>query len=329
MTYATILFMPDQDPIDDLQTVSDQALAWLARLQKGDVSKTERQRFQDWRTSDPGHQQAYEQAEQFWRLLESPAKAVQARLQNQPSNNPARTVYRTSFALAACLVLVLIGLSSMLPNLIQNWQSDYVTAAEERRVIGLADGSQLTLNTNSAVAIEFSEQQRRVKLLRGEVYFEVAANKARPFVVVADKVSARVVGTAFSVAALDGNNNKEVAVSEGVVAVTADGQTRQLTANQHVRWHDGRLESAQTVDSENRMAWRHGQVVFSQQPLVEVIQVVNRYRKWPILIANRGLARRNISGVFKTDDPNAVVSALTHTLPAKAFSLPGGVVVIY
>lgn len=328
MTYATILFMPDRDPIDDLHSVSDQALAWLARLQQGGISKAERQRFQDWCASDPSHQQAYDQAEQFWRLLENPAKNVHARLQDQLSGKPARTAYWPSFAQAACFVLVFAVLSAMLPNLIQDWQSDYTTAAGERRLISLEDGSRLTLNTGSAVAVEFTAAQRTVKLLRGEAYFEVAANKARPFVVVAGAVAARAVGTAFSVAALDGDQ-EEVAVSEGVVAVTAGVEIRNLSANQHVHWRDGGLESVQTVDTENHLAWRRGQVVFSRQPLAAVIQEINRYRKWPIIIANRSLANRVISGVFKTDDPKAVISALTHTLSAQAIGLPGGVVVIY
>jgi transmembrane sensor len=328
MTYTTILFMPDRNPIDDLQSVSDQALAWLARLQKGDVSKADRQRFKDWCASDPRHKAAYNQAEQFWQLLDKPSKNVHARLQDQPAGKPTRISYWPRFAQAACFVMVLAGLTAMLPNLIQDWQSDYTTAAGERRLISLEDGSRLTLNTGSAVALEFTNDQRTVKLLRGEAYFEVAANKSRPFVVVADKVSARAVGTAFSVAALDGNK-EEVAVSEGVVAVTSGTQSQQLAANQHVRWHDGGLETAQTVDTENRLAWRHGQVVFSRQPLAEVIQEVNRYRKWPILIANRALAKRVVSGVFKTDDQKAVISALTHTLSAQAVGLPSGVVVIY
>ncbi len=329
MTYVTLLFMPDHDPIDDLQSVSDQALAWLARLKQGEVSKSDRQRFQDWCASDPSHKTAYDRAEQFWQLLEAPALNVHARLQdNKISVNPSRAGYWTKFAQAACLVLALAGLTTMLPNLIQDWQSDYKTAAGERRLISLEDGSRLTLNTGSAVTVEFSAAQRKVKLLRGEAFFEVAANKARPFIVLADKVSARAVGTAFSVSALDGNQ-EEVVVSEGVVAVTAGVETRQLSANKHIRWDDGGLESVQSVDTENRLAWRHGQVVFSRQPVAEVIQEVNRYRRWPIIIADRTLANRIISGVFKTDDPKAVISALTHTLSAQAVGLSGGVVLIY
>ncbi|MBK8814450.1 MAG: FecR family protein [Methylococcaceae bacterium] len=329
MTYITILCMPNHESNDNLQSVRDQALAWLVRLQKGDLSKAERQCFQDWCASDPRHQQAYDQAEQFWRLLAMPAQNVHNRLQERQADKPDKIVYWSNFARAACWVLILFGISLMLPNLIQDWQSDFVTAAGERRLISLADGSRLTLNTGSAVAVEFSPAQRTVKLLRGEAYFEVVANKARPFIVQTGEVTALAVGTAFSVSALDGDKN-EVAVSEGVVAVTTGKEeTRQLTANQHVRWQDGRLETVQNVDTENRLAWRHGQVVFARQALAEVIQEVNRYRQWPIIIANRTLAKRNISGVFKTGDPNAVVSALTHTLPAKAFSLPGGVMVIY
>jgi transmembrane sensor len=328
MTYSTILFMSDREPTDNLQSVSDQALAWLARLQKGDVSKVEQQRFQDWCGQDPRHQAAFDQADEFWQLLDNPAQNVYARLQNQPSGKAARPRYWLGLAQAACFVLVFGGLITMLPTQIQNWQSDYVTDAGERKVIELADGSRITLNTDSAISVAYSAEQRGITLVRGEAYFEVAPNKNRPFIVHSGVLSARAVGTAFSVAALDGDK-KEVAVSEGVVAVTTGEQSQQLAANQHIRWHDSVLETVQSDDSENRLAWRRGQVVFSRQPLADVIQQVNRYRRWPILIANRALAKRVINGVFKTDDPNAVVSALTHTLSAQAVSLPGGVVVIY
>lgn len=328
MTCVKILFMPDHDPIDDLKSVSDQALAWLARLQNSELGKAEQQRFQDWCASDPSHQQAYDQAEQFWQLLDKPAQNVHVRLQNRPSGKPARTAYWLGFVQAACLVLVVTGLLTILPPQIQNWQSDYVTAAGEREVIVLADGSRITLNTNSAVAVDYSAEQRRIVLLRGEAYFEVVANKSRPFIVQTGGLSAHAVGTAFSVAELN-NNQKEVAVNEGLVAVTAGKESCQLAAQQKVNWHEGGLDSIQNVDIENQLAWRRGQVVFSKQSLAKVIREVNRYRQWPIFIANRQLALRNVSGVFNTDDPNAVISALTHTLSAKAFSLPGGAAVIY
>lgn len=328
MICVTMTSMPNRDPIDDNLSITDQALAWFAKLQKGGIGKVEKQQFELWCKLNPSHLKAYEQTEQFWRQLEVPAKAIHARMQageSRPITKPSRWPY---FTWVNCCLLLFAVISLQLPGFIQDWQSDYVTVAGERRIIALADSSRLTLNTNSAVIIEFSGTQRTVKLLRGEAYFEVAANKVRPFVVVADEVAARAVGTAFSVAALD-SNKKEITVSEGVVTVTSGTQNQQLLANQHVRWRGGGLESAETVDIENYLAWRHGQVVFSRQPLAEVIQEVNRYRKWPIIIANRALAKRVISGVFKTDDPKAVISALTHTLHAKNINLPGGPAVIY
>jgi transmembrane sensor len=329
MTYATIATMSDHDPLfNESQSVSDQALVWLARMQKRELSNNERQRFEDWCASDPRHQTAYEQAEQFWRLLVAPAQLVNDRLKTKTVPTVRKPLQQNRLIWATCCVLLLSVFSLQLPGFFQDMQSDYVTSAGERQLVNLEDGSRVTLNTGSAIAIQFSQSQRTVQLVRGEAYFEVAANKARPFVVISDNLSARAVGTAFSVAAIDGAN-KEVAVSEGVVAVMSGDETRQLTVNQHVFWHNGHLQQAEIINSEDLLAWRHGQVVFSKQTLSSVIREVNRYRQWPIIVANRELAKRVISGVFKTDDPKTVISALTHTLSATAIGLPSGVVVIY
>jgi transmembrane sensor len=309
-----------------LKSTADQATHWFTRLQADDISEYEKKRFHDWYHVDPAHKAAYEQVQKFWALLENPAMRVHTKI----NTTQRRTAYKPHPALrlawASCALALIVMVTIQLPGYYQNWQSDYYTQPGERQTVNLQDGSQLTLNTDTAIAVEFSEQQRCIRLLRGEAYFKVAPNKARPFIVAADNVTTRAVGTAFSVNALD--DNIQVAVNEGIVAVNANQQELQLKASQQANYRHGQLVEDPVV-IEDALAWRNGQVVFDHQPLAQVIQTVNRYRKGAIVVANSSLAKRIISGVFKTDDPKAVVAALKNTLHTRVLDIAGGVVVLY
>ncbi len=201
-------------------TVSDQANAWFARLQADDVSVEERRRFKNWYQSHPQHAEAYDRTRKLWMLLEMPAERVHSRIiadqkddvhdndtTDIPEKNSTDFIYRKSgqfrnssqpIAVVWCLSVLLTIAVWQLPLRMQDWQSDYHTAPGEQFNVTLEDGSRLTLNTDTALAVHFNEQQRQVELLRGEAYFEVAPNKARPFIVKGGQADARAVGTALA-----------------------------------------------------------------------------------------------------------------------------------
>jgi transmembrane sensor len=325
MNSITIASMAKNNAPPALKSIADQATSWFIRLQADDISEYERQRFHNWYHVNPAHKAAYEQAQKFWSALETPAEHVHARI-NATHRRMIHKRPAPRLAWVSCAFAFMAIIAIQLPGYFQNWQSDYYTHPGECQTVSLQDGSQVTLNTDTAITIEFSEQQRRIHLLRGEAYFKVAHNKARPFIVAADNITARAVGTAFSVNTLD--DNIQVAVNEGIVAVNANQQTIQLKASQQATYSHGHL-AAESVVIDNALAWRNGQVVFDRQPLAQVIQTINHYRKGAIVVANPALAKRIISGVFKTDDPNAVIAALQNTLHTRALNIAGGIVVLY
>jgi transmembrane sensor len=309
-------------------SVSDQATAWFTRLQAGALDAAERQRFDAWLQAAPEHAAAFEQTRRLWALLEVPAAQVHAKLSAQPTAAvPLRRPPRFRPAAACCLLALLALGAPRLPVYYQNWQSDYCTAPGERLTVSLEDGSRLTLNTDSALAVRFSSAQRRIELLRGEAYFEVAPNRVRPFVVSGGGAEARAVGTAFSVDRQHGA--VRVVVSEGVVEVSAAGAEARLPAARQVAYRDGRLEPVQNAEVDTALAWRHGQVAFNRRPLAQVLDEVNRYRRGRIVAVNPALAGRIVSGVFDAADPAAVVEALQSTLHARAVDIPGGWVLLY
>ena len=337
--------MSKDNPVSS-DSISDQASAWFARLQADDVSAEERSRFQAWYHAQPQHAEAYDKTRKLWSLLQIPAEQVYNRLQAEnPSGESTRDyepvqsaetaapqVPETGkpaqrLAVLGCLSLLLLLAGWQLPKQLQNWRSDYHTTAGQQLNVELADGSRLMLNTDTALAVRFSASRRRIELLRGEAYFQVAPNKQRPFIVDGGDAEARAVGTAFSVRKQA--ENLRVAVSEGIVEVGTGSASTLVQAEQQVDVLRKRLQPLLNAANDDAFAWQRRQVVFSRQPLAGVLDEINRYRAGRIVAVNPDLAERVLSGVFNVGDADAVVDALQATLHAQAVNLPGGLVLLY
>lgn len=311
----------------DNRSIDEQASAWFVRLRADDVTSEERQQFEAWLKQSEAHAKAYDKIVTMWALLKTPAQNVRATLQ---SEGHEQIIHRKRFSAkrSITLLLILLIVFFQLPAQLQNWRSDYHTVAGEQLDVVLDDGSRVLLNTDSALQVAYSAGQRRVELLRGEAYFEVEADKTRPFLVVHGGIAAKAVGTAFSVKTDD--EVAQVVVSEGIVEVSAP-QTEPvlLVENQLSAYQQGRSNIVVNSDIAKEFSWQRGQLVFNQQPLVSVIDEVNRYRNGQIIIVNPRLKQRIVSGVFDITDADAVVDALTSTLHVNAVALAGRLVMIY
>jgi transmembrane sensor len=201
----------------------------------------------------------------------------------------------------------------------------YATRIGETRVVPLPDGSIVTLNTNSEVAVRFTPGARVVQLVRGEALFDVAKNKARPFVVAAGDTSVRVVGTSFTVRHLDAAP-VQVLVREGIVEVSkpAAGMTPvRITANNMaVAAPDGGAAiSASVVPAaqlHRQLAWQSGQIAFEGETLAQAVQEFSRYSDTRIVIDDPVLAKEEIAGLFKATDPIGFAQTIAISLNAHA-----------
>lgn len=319
--------MSSTQPSSNKQSVSDQASAWFARLHADNVTAGEQEQFKSWYGESQQHAKAYDKMLLLWDQLEAPGKRVHARLEaEQPL--PDKHSYARRLMATSALALVTL-LSYQLPVHYQNWQSDYYTAPGKQLTVVLADGSRLTLNTDTALAVNLSDKQRNIELLRGEAYFQVSHDKNRPFIVSNGVAHARAVGTAFSVKKTD--EDMQVIVSEGTVEVSAGKADAPALVhiNQQVNYQQGRVGPVMSSDIMETLAWQRGQLIFKQQPLSKVIQEVNRYRSGQIMILNSKLKQRVVSGVFDTSDPNAVVDGIKTTLKVSSASLSNQLVLLY
>lgn len=314
----------------------DQALAWLTRL-RDQPDAAERMRFNTWLHADPAHAEAYVRAQVLWELCEGPAgelaredaPALQGYLAAMDAPRPpASRHWAAALAVAACLVLMIgVGVGWNPLEQVQDLGADYVAPVGHLRSVTLADNSEVILDANSAIAVDFSHGMRRVQLRRGAAFFHVA-HTGEPFVVQAADGEAKVLGTQFEVRLH--NEGAQVTVLEGRVAVSAQKSPAQqvLGANRQVAYSNGVAQPQHAVDSTAQLAWREGWLNYYKAPLADVVRDLGRYYPGRILLFSNELGQRTISGSFPSDKPQAVLDSLQRVLGFAQHKLPGGMIVL-
>ncbi|MEM9683450.1 MAG: FecR domain-containing protein, partial [Pseudomonadota bacterium] len=233
-----------------------------------------------------------------------------------------RPILRPALMAACVAVLIAVG-AAFHDDLLLPLASDHRTAVGERTPIALADGSRVTLNTDTAIAVDLETKSRRVRLLQGEAWFDVAADGFRPFVVETPAGLVRVTGTSFGV-----RLHRETAVvslTEGNVELMAENDeattATPLGAGHRITFSPAGVSAPTALDKTTATAWLRGQMVFFDARLADVIAELNRYRSGRIVITNSDLGDLRINGVFSTDDPDAALDAIANTLPVRIMRL--------
>lgn len=297
------------------------ALDWLARI-SGQPALAEGAAFKRWLLADPAHARAYREAQALWQRSAEPAArlaqeedaALQAylRAMDRPAAAPGSRIGRHVGGLAAAAAVVLmvsVGAGWHPGDWLRDLGADYVADVGQIRQVTLADNSQLVLDADTAISVDFSQGQRRIELHRGAVFFQVS-HTGEPFIVEAEGGRTEVLGTRFEVRRQQ--EGAEVTVLSGRVGVTAaEGQPQQvLGASQQVNYRDGSAGTVHGVDSESRLAWRQGWLNYYQAPLGQVVDDLARYYPGRIVLLGDELAARKVSGSFPSNDPLAALDAL-------------------
>ncbi len=301
---ATIAGMHDQsDTPQSISEVQRTAHAWVIRLTSGSVQPSDVAAARAWCEQAPEHQQAFVEARRLWSLS---AHLAEPRAAARPSS---RRVW--AMGIAASLVLGLGVAWAQYMAL----DADYYTGTAERRQVTLADGSHITLNTNSAVDVNFTDDGRRITLRKGEAVFDVKPDPQRPFSVQAGALSATALGTIYAVRR-DGEH-VDVTVRRGRVAVTNAPDKVTLSAGETVGGRADGLGAKQSVVVDTILAWEQGRLVFEMTPLAQVLEQVERYRPGIILIRDTSLGALKVSGTFQLDDLDDGLATLEKVFPLK------------
>lgn len=324
------------EPVIPTPAQEQAALAWLSLLHD-QPSSGDQATFSQWLQADPAHAEAYARAQVVWELSEVPARtmadedasALQGYL-DAMNRSRRRSVVRWSgaLAMAACLLLMIsLGTGWQPSRWVDDLGADYVSAPGEIRTVTLADQSQVTLDTDSAIAVDFSRGERHVQVRRGAGFFNVT-HTGEPFVVEAERGRAQVLGTQFEVRLQP--HGAKVTVLSGRVGVTADRSAGQqvLTAGQQVAYGKGLAEKLHAVDSEAQLAWRQGWLNYYKATLADVVQDLERYYPGRIVLLNDELAKRRVSGSFPSKDPQSVLSSLQAVLGFEQHQLLGHLIIL-
>ena len=306
------------DRREDEDTLFAEANAWFFRLKAEDVTEAEKAAFAAWRAADPLHERAWREVVGLMSALKAPARAAQARMAAPSRRVRARRprLVPVLSGLAATTLALFVAVEA--PVFLDRLGADHVTVAGERRVLTLADGTRVDMNSDTALALHFSGGERRVEVRRGEAFF-VIAEEERPFVVEAADAEIRDIGTAFSV---ENDAHAQVTVAEGLVDVRRAGSAPvRVAARQKVEFGGDAISPVLDADPETALAWRNGQIVFRQERLADVVGELNRYRAGRIVILNPAIADLLVSGVFEIDRPDRAVAALESVLGIRAHML--------
>lgn len=325
-----------RDPNQNLP-LEETAAQWLARRDRG-MTADEQDAYLQWLSECPEHGKVMAQIEKNWNALN---KLSEWRPAHSPTPNPdllaPRNKYNFSWkrmlAVAAAVALAAICWFQFQVGHRPRPHQAIIHPGPERMT--LEDGSVVELNVGAKVDVQFTPQERRVQLVRGEAHFAVAKNPARPFIVSADKFAVRAVGTAFSVA-LD-QDAVSVLVTEGKVRLDESSQRNHaedleqtgrelshLVAGQKAvitlaapTLSDSSPETQRVQISEvtpaeidRSLSWQGLRLEFVDMPLRDVVAEFNRYNVHKLVVADNETAAIVVGGNFRADNINAFVRLL-------------------
>jgi transmembrane sensor len=283
------------------------AVDWWMRLRAGPLGAGERAAYDAWR-ADPANAAALEN---ITRLC-----AHMASLPRPAAKRPARSRPALRLAITAPLAAALLALAANWGELSAILRSDHFAGAGETRRVTLEDGSRVHLDARSAIALRFDAGERRVELLSGEAFFEVAPDPARPFVVAAAGGRVTALGTAFDVA-LD-EPGARVAVTEHSVRIASGGAEVTVGEGEQSAFRDGAAMAPTPVKTGWVTAWRRGKLIVENAPLRDLLAAIGRRNRGVFACASAAICARGVTGVFSADDPVQAIEAVETALGLRA-----------
>lgn len=291
-----------------------EAAEWFVTLSDSGTSAHERHGFEAWLARSEEHRLAWERATQISAkaagLPSAIAVPVLTRRQSAVSKRAAVQ------ALAVLIVGVPTGWMAWQSGSLQHRLATFATATGERRQWTLADGGRVTLDTGSAVDVEYGPAIRLLRLHAGAIYIETAADTDaanRPFVVQTDHGRVRAIGTRFTVR--QDARRSRVAVTQGAVEVSlADGSdSRRIEAGNEVSFNASALMPTATA-AAGSVQWARGILAVENMRLDEFAAELARYRPG-IVRCDPAVAHLRITGAFQLNDTEAVLLNVIHLLP--------------
>jgi transmembrane sensor len=321
--------------------IDEEAAIWAWRMDSDTVSAADRRAFESWLRRDPRHRRASEELSRVWAALNGLAEAKRdEKIATFAASGFVKRRHRMWWAAAAAGLVLGVAVPAWLQT--GSELQTIATAVGQQRNVTLADGSVVTLNTNTIVETNLRRGSREIYLRKGEAHFHVAHDRSRPFLVHAGDAVVRAVGTEFEVRLLT-DQHVAVVVNEGRVEVqsAAPGGGPRITDRNNrppAALRAGQQLSTATADYSVRsvspqqlsddMAWLGGAIIFDGKPLAEAVAEIERYTDFRIVVSDPRIAALLVGGRFRTDNVQGFFDALQSALPVSIRRAPDGVVFI-
>ena len=358
----------------DADNIMKEAGEWFLGIESDSLSPGEMDDFGDWVEENDTNREKLDLTASVWNAMDGLKDNPLVVRTVEKSRAKERAATKGSWldrvfpnfsgfryaAVVATLLLIMAGIwltrSNSLPS------ETYETAIGEQKTVYLSDDSTVYIDTNSEVSVYFTEDFRYIELSRGKVFFSVAYDPTRPFIVMAGHVAARAVGTEFEVYKKNGGKIT-IAVSNGRVQVNQVAEKhlsnikkglpvpsvqptssqkllamrsetsilsgKVLEPGQEIVVDDKKAEYVLTsYDSSNVAPWREGRLNFQSKALSEVIDELNRYLTNEIIIGDNDLKDLNVNVYFKLKNRKDFVRTLENAFPITSRTLSNGKVVL-
>lgn len=310
---------------------------WLVRLRGPDAERY-RPAFERWILENPDHADAYERVRAAWGLSDDVRYTPTGRARNLTALPPPRSRL-VPYALAATALLALAA--GMVVLVMQSYASgpaanvapvQFATSLGQIRSFTLSDGSTVTLDTDSAIEVDFTGTVRQIRLVHGRARFDVAHNPARPFQVTTNSGMVTARGTLFDVAEVDGQMS--VVLLRGAVDVQIVTRGLEARAPRVERLRPGQQLTiggqigAPTPVIVSEPRWPSGMLEFNGAPLREVVAEANRYGTVPIRLADPTLGDLRVTGVYQAGDTIGLARALAAIFGLRHASTGDGAILL-
>lgn len=311
-------------------SLNEEALEWVVLLTSGEVTPEKIEKCQQWRQRSNQHELAFIRARKLWlnighnEDLQHFNDQIQAIVAHPPSNYSLVFYFFHSYKY---LLIIIFSILCVCAALI-NSQYDYMTKQGEIKVFDLEDHSRMTLNTNTALDLNFSAKHREVIFDKGEAYFEIKQNALRPLTIKSGKYLIEAQSTAFVL-----KKNRETTIitvlNGNVILTDNESGKRQLNENQKIIVNDDQPDIIQKIHDKNFLSWTQGNLYFKNESIEEIFDILKDYDKktWIVYMSQR-TKNTHLSTTINIHHIDTWIKGLSTITPIRTLKL-GRILIIY
>ncbi|EOR07597.1 FecR domain-containing protein [Acinetobacter genomosp. 15BJ] len=296
--------------------ILQEAAEWIVLIQASALTEAQQIEFEAWKNQSEVHQTAWLKAEYLLSSFEHFPENGHAIIKKSSQTTRFQWTKHLVVACITCLGSI-IAWNSDYKYL---WLSDYSTAMGQQKNVRLEDGTQLQLNTNTALDIQYTPHQRTLRLHYGEIQIHTAKEiqSHRPFFVETENAHLQALGTIFNVQYLKNKQQQTcLGVIESAVKVTLN-QSKKMTvvrAGEQLCFDGTDFKALGQLDP-NVLVWKNQMIMAFEMPLEQLLQEIGRYQ-YQYVDLDAQLRALKVSGSYPTNNLAHLQSALELSYPLK------------